>query len=295
MLVVQSETARALSTDGIVWQLQIRTDFEHLPWEFVDNYPVSNAYRLYGIWSPRNGLTPLPLQPGIEVQHANYLATSLIESLNKLPEFPFPLKDSTELWLFDKEHGQPLALIASACEHDNLPQTVDLQWSPSLSGDNSLVIQRKDTGLSPSTCTLQGKRAHEYLASIVRRHCTNPPTALWIKRLPDKSGQVVRNELNQDISSGSTVSAERFPYCMLYTEHFTESEQQILKQYFRWLAPYLLSLQNVDDKIREQLEIDASRRPDVIHSLYKTIPNVVNRKLLNAALVEAELRKAAAK
>ena len=55
----------------------------------------------------------------------------------------------------------------------------------------------------------------------------------------------------------------------------------------------MLALQDTDDEDREQLELDAFKQPMLVHDLYKTYPKIINKKPINAALVEAVLRKAA--
>ena len=293
--IVRSDTARALSNDGITWRLQIRSNLEHIPWGFVDDHSATNAYRLYGIWSQRDGLTHLPLHPGIDAERANLEASKILSSLENLPDLPFPLQDTTELWLLNKEKGTPLALLASACSDNNLPDNLELRWTPSLPWNNNFDIHCHELAPKHSAPRLKGKLANEFLSNIVMKHCTNPPQAYWINRQPDGSGVVHSNEFNNPVLSKIEFSADLFPYDMITTEIFSPMEQKILKQYLKWLAPFLLSLQNISDIAREQLEIDAYKRPMEVHNVYRTIPKIVNRKLLNAALVEAELRKAAAK
>jgi len=292
--IVRSSTARALSSDGIVWRLQIRSDLEHIPWGLVDNPNVLKAYHLYGIWTERDGLTRLPIHPVIDVDRANLEASTLIASLQNLPEMPFPLKDNIEFWLRDKNSGLPLSLIASICEQDPLPDSLDPHWLPSMPGENNLTIKRVDSNTLNNSSILTGKSAHEYLASIVMRQCNKPPQGYWIKRQADGSGLVYSNITNYPLPSPTVLAARYFPRHMLSIDQFIEQERPVLQQYIKWLAPYLLTLQTLDDETREQLEVDAFKRPMVLHIVHRTLPKVINRKLLNAALVEAELRKAAA-
>jgi len=290
--IIRSDTVTALSSDGINWRLQIRSDLEHIP---VNEHNAINTYRLYGIWSQRDGLTQLPIHPVVDTKRANLEVSTVVSALENLPDQPFPLKDTTELWLLNKENGTPLALLASACNLNDLPDSLDLRWSPSLPGDNNFEINCHELASSKSATVLRGKSASEFLSNLVMKHSNNPPQAYWIERQIDGSGVVHSNDLNKPAVSNIEFSAELFPYNMIATDVFSPMEQKILKQYLKWVAPFLLSLQNISDTTREQLEVDAYRRPMAIYNVYRTLPKVINHKLLNAALVAAELRKAAVK
>jgi len=293
--IVRSDTARALSNDGINWRLQIRLDPDQISRGLVDNKQAFNAYRLFGIWSQRDGLTRLPLQPGLDSEQANLIVSTIISSLENLPDRPFPLKDCFELWLLNKNNELPLALLASACSLDNVPNTVELRWLPCLPGDNNFKLNCYELVSSNTAMEQKGKQASDFLSNLVMMRCKNPPHAYWISRQSDGTGIVFGDETNAPISSTIEFPAELFPYNMITTDIFSPAEQKILNQYLRWVGPYLLSLQNISDTIREQLEIEACRRPTLVHTIHRTIPKIINRKLINAALIEAELLKAAVK
>ena len=132
--IVRSDSSRALSSDGTTWRLQIHSDLEHIPRVLVDSHHDTNAFKLYGLWTQRDGITRLPLHPDVDPKRASLAASTLVSALETLPEQPFALQDRFELWLLNKDNDLPLALLASACSPDNLPSTLELLWSPSLPG-----------------------------------------------------------------------------------------------------------------------------------------------------------------
>ncbi len=66
--------------------------------------------------------------------------------------------------------------------------------------------------------------------------------------------------------------------------------KHLISAYLRWQAPDLLTLQNLEDDLREEYEHHLSNNTSVVHDLYKLYPKVINQKFINRALVEAELR-----
>ena len=52
------------------------------------------------------------------------------------------------------------------------------------------------------------------------------------------------------------------------------------------LSEILNDLEFLYDAVRVQLEFEAFKQPMTVHSIYKSYPGTVNRKLINAALVD---------
>ncbi|WP_455220665.1 hypothetical protein [Kaarinaea lacus] len=293
LLIVRIDSGRALSLDGINWRLQIRTDLKSIPWSLVDPNNVVNTYALYGIWSEKQGLTRLPLKPGINPVAAQQAAGELLYLLeHKLPEIPFPLMDKIEYWLVDKSTLQPLVLIASICQADDKPDTVDNQWLPSLANDNSLNIRVPNNDQSEELKRISGYAAHKYLASLLTSNPQRSIRGLWITRNADGSGETT-DPKNSPTNTHRQFATTDFPQALLATERFQAKQYTTLHDYIQWQTPYLLALQDIDDETREQWEIHAFKQPLVVHNVYKTYPKIINQKLINAALVEAVLRKAA--
>ena len=293
LLIVRIDSGRALSMDGVNWRLHIRTDLKSIPWGLVDPQNIVNAYALYGIWSEKLGLTRLPLNPGVDPVAAQRAAQDLLHTLeNKLPEMPFPLLDNIEHWLFDRKSLQPLVLIDSICQLDDKPDAVDKQWLPSLASDNSLSVRIADKEQSGQLQRLSGFDAQKYLFNIFTTDFQDSIIGLWVERHADGSGEIIKQRMNGN-SYDPEVKAVSFPKQLLAIDKFPAYQQQPLQDYIQWQTPFLLALQNIDDQTREQWEIDAFKQPLVVHNVYRTYPKIINKKLINAALVEAVLRKAA--
>ncbi len=195
------DAGRALSVDGINWRLQIRTDLKTIPWGLIDPHNIVNAYALYGIWSGKNGLTRLPLNPGIDPAAAGEAARELLNTLeNNLSEILFPLQDNIEYWLFDKNSLQPLVLIASICQRDDMPDTVDKQWLPSLTKDASLNIRITDKEQPGHYRRLAGVEAHQYLARLLDADFQSTIIGVWVERLAGGLGIILRQNSNSSIA-----------------------------------------------------------------------------------------------
>lgn len=297
--IVRLDIGRLLSLDGINWRLQIKTNLQTVPWGLVDTQSVINAYVLYGIWSEKQGLTRLPLNPGIDPDRAQVAAEHLLEALENLPEIPFALKDNIEYWLLDSDNLRPLVLINSICHISVKPKSIDNDWQPTLSNDNSLSIRISDNSFSDNeqktdkTKYCKDRAANEYLRKVFSKCFNQSITGSWIERQTDGSGIAIKTKAENDPVEQTLFAASDFPKCLLAINEFPGQYQKSLQDYVRWQAPFLLSQQGIDDQDREQWKIDAFNQPMLVHDLYKTYPKLINKKLINAALVEAVLRKAA--
>jgi len=69
--------------------------------------------------------------------------------------------------------------------------------------------------------------------------------------------------------------------------------QALVTAYLAWLAPLLLTLPDLPDAVRGPLEQAARLRALEVEALHRIYPRVVDRDQLNAALVEAALRRRA--
>jgi len=69
--------------------------------------------------------------------------------------------------------------------------------------------------------------------------------------------------------------------------------ESLVAQWGAWLAPRLLTLQELDDQTRARLESAACGRPLLVEDLYRLYPRIIDRETVNSARFEARLRQAA--
>jgi hypothetical protein len=66
----------------------------------------------------------------------------------------------------------------------------------------------------------------------------------------------------------------------------------MVADYIAWLSPYLLTLPDLSDETRRNLEVSAMRHALVVDDLWRLYPRVLDPGLLAQARVEAKLRRA---
>ena len=85
--VIQDQGSRAMSADGITWQVQIKRP--------------GARYSIHGVWR-RDGSSDLKEDEN---------TASFIKALHDAPSLPFPFQDNLELWLLCSKLKLPLALV----------------------------------------------------------------------------------------------------------------------------------------------------------------------------------------
>jgi hypothetical protein len=66
-----------------------------------------------------------------------------------------------------------------------------------------------------------------------------------------------------------------------------------MADYVAWSAPRLLTLHSLRDATRAQLEMAARSQAEAVDALFPLYPRILDRALIDAARVEARLRRAA--
>ncbi|HEY9052952.1 MAG TPA: hypothetical protein VIQ03_15480, partial [Gammaproteobacteria bacterium] len=61
--ILNSEFARAVSADGLQWQIQVSCEVKQQQWGIMNSPEVQRRYVLYGMWSKQTDLSSLPLDP----------------------------------------------------------------------------------------------------------------------------------------------------------------------------------------------------------------------------------------
>lgn len=126
--VVKTPAARALSVDGVHWQIQILAHPPRGLWARGGDQEGLRYFR-FGIWSEPEGMTRVPLNPILDAGRMLAESERLISQVQSAtPALPFPLGPELELWLLDGE-GLPLALLGTALPQTDLDEVAAADWS----------------------------------------------------------------------------------------------------------------------------------------------------------------------
>ncbi|MFZ0256961.1 MAG: hypothetical protein WAN46_15250 [Gammaproteobacteria bacterium] len=116
--VVKTPNARALSVDGRSWETQVHCEIRRPRWGGSPrNVTVLRRFVAVALWSTRDGLTRLPIDPTLDRARLEEVSERLLVRLRAVAEkLPLSRRDSVELWLLDAKDRLPLALLGSAME-----------------------------------------------------------------------------------------------------------------------------------------------------------------------------------
>jgi len=263
--VVDCGEASAHSYDGLTWHLKAEDG--------------QGLMRPAGVWVEGEGLK----------LGRDSALRDLLAALESHPALPFPLFDTWEHWLLDKESGLPLAILATARGSEPRPVSREPQWHPfveNYSGFHSATLARRDAVSS-------SQQAHRDLLARMVNHAARPyAMSQWFKR--DQSGVGVADAGARLPAEwrDRTLPPEAFPRLLVREIWNSRLEQSVIADYHHWLAPLLLLWPRLDTETRDQMELQACLQPRWLARVHRLLPRVVDAARLNAALVAARLEQA---
>lgn len=298
--VVKRPGARALSLDGRQWQIQVLAAAPRGRGGVADE----PRYVRFGAWSQATGLARVPVNPTLDIAT---LVAACEDLIAVLPEagarVPFALADLLELWLLDQE-GAPLALLATALPETDLASVLfPRHWEAGGRGERPFV----SASLSQRGVPVRdgsGRRPHvETLEQLVMTAAGRPARRQWFRL---ESGMAIGLDLMDPASAGSRQAAasmaETAPLagCRLPRQAFppfgvrcdwpADADRCLFTEYRAWLAPYLLGLPELAEATRRELEQEAAAEAQLVESLWRLYPAVLDQALFNRIRVEARLR-----
>lgn len=283
--VVEIEGARALSVDGLDWQIQVEADRPDHTWGRGAPATAVRQFFRFGSWHVEHGLSRVPVNPILDVGAMLSASERLIDALQAAQaHLPFAFADHVERWLLAAD-GRPLALLAATVARRFTQEIHADGWqaTPAMSPDFTAPGL---TALGIAASNELGNRRHaDALERQVLGAAGPSPRRCWYERQPDGSAL--------PLDSGfAGLPADAFPELPL-RRHWTEGpEATLLGDYLHWLAPRLLCLDTLDDATRLELEQAARRQALQVADHYRLYPKVLQRELLDSARVEARLRRA---
>jgi hypothetical protein len=267
--VIESDVGRALSSNGVAWEIEIRAE-RQTGWGSLNENTRQSAWYRFGMWSEADGLVTLPLAPQLDRElfsrHCNTLIGCIRE---RLAELPFRLKDRQELWLFDQQDRQPLALLATAIPGSTLPAPEPRYWRSSL-GANGVPGQRR----YPAASELEAQ-VRQRAGFNVNKH--------WVTRQDDGSGIIEASKIQ--------LHASAFPPFLLGEDWPEAAQAELASAYIEWIAPSLLTLQQLDRRQRECMENKLYLQAASVEHHWHLYPEILDENRLSAARVQCHLQK----
>jgi hypothetical protein len=267
--VIETDGGRAVSSNGVVWEIELRTERSGM-WGSLNQHIKEAVYYRFGLWSAEEGLVNRPLAPHLDRDPLSIQCDILIKCIEeRLQYMPFRLIDNRELWLFDKDRQQPLALLASQKQGDK-PLSPEPKYWKSCLGANGVASQYR----YPQATQLE---------KLVERSASTNIFKYWINREVDGSGTLEHN--------GQTIRENDLP-CFLLSESWSNDEAlSLVNDYIAWIAPSLLSLQHLGEAERDRLESHLNVQAVSIEHHWHLYPDVVDEKKLKAARVQCRLQQ----
>jgi hypothetical protein len=290
--VVATPDARALSANGVLWELQVLAERPETLWGSVNAGRSVRQYFRFGLWSAEEGVSRVPINPILNVGEMLSASDELIEALEaRLSDIPFPTGDRYELWLLDSERLRPLALLATAEGAEHLAAIRLDAWQATTLSERSFVSPTLTQGASES-CDLSNPRWQAAaLEAVVKDAAGRPPVAQWFEREGSGRGVGLPHRVAPPLAE-RVLGADDFPELLIREAWPSPDAEALVADYIAWCAPRLLALDNLSDRTRARLEPLACRQPLLVDTLYRLYPRVVDRELLDRARVEARLRRA---
>jgi hypothetical protein len=249
---------------------------------------------VFGVWSKKEGLQRLPVDPSLEIGYLSRTAEELHQILEeRLAAVPFPRRDRVELWLLDASQYLPLALLASTLEGRPLPVPGNLDWhcAPAHHRDITVLSKTPEESTAAPTLPGAGEGSREILQALVRSAAGNPRRAQWFRRDAEGGGVGLGGVHIEASWQGRRLPKGAFPTLPL-REHCWErpEERRLVEDFHDWQAPFLLTLEELPAALRDRLERAACRQSTWLYAVHRLYPVILNQDLVKAALVEAVIR-----
>ncbi len=286
MNIITHAGAEAVTTDGLHWDIYVRDP--ELVSDIDDHIPVQTSEIRYGSWSQQAGLKRGAIYPSEDFRVLEQCGAQVYEYLlQHHTDVPFPLRDTTELWLLDQQ-DRPLALLNSATEHSLLELDCFIDWRAGQACHRHFRSSATETltGLAGTDC-----QAGQYLTQLVNERAGQTPAAQWFRRCPDGSGIGLQGIHLQAGLEKRTLPATDFPRYFLQEDGWSTPQQRLVRDFLAWQAPCQLLLQDLDRPARERFEQLAAARALEVDRHFRLYPQILDRDAIQAARVEAALRR----
>ena len=122
------------------------------------------------------------------------------------------------------------------------------------------------------------------LEKLVERTASSNICKYWVNREYDGSGMLEKN--------AEGIKLDAFPNFLICEDWPDEDDRSLVQDYIAWIAPSLLSLQNLSKTDRDRLESYLNIQAVSVEHHWHLYPETVDEKKLTAARVQCRLQKA---
>lgn len=290
--VLERDAARAISRDGVDWEIQVETESPNTLWGSLNTGKVQRRFFRFGTWSRRRGLWRVPVNPILDIGEMVEESGELIAALEEsLAQVPFPPADRFELWLLDAQ-SLPLALLATTDDPRRIAELRPQPWQAAPLSEHSFRSAVLDGEPGRPGDAGNPRRHAAAVEALVRDAAGASPVQQWFERHGDGSGRGLPHRAPVPLA-GRELATEEFPELPWQSAWASERDAALMADYVAWSAPRLLTLHSLSDTTRARLETAARSQAEAVDALFQLYPRILDRSLIDAARVEARLRRAA--
>ncbi len=286
MNIIQYRGAEAVSLDGQHWDIYVSN--RGLISDLDSNQRIQTSDIRFGSWSADKGLKRGALYPSDDFKQMEAEGAELYDYLlQHHHEIPFPFLDNYELWLLDSQ-SIPLALIDSARCENEMDKQPFLDWRAGNLCCNEFTSQAYE---SIKELQSTGLSAGQYLTYYINNMTGSPPRAQWFKRTMDGHGIGIHgHNIESDLINRELSDLDFHPF-MINDRLHDNRHINLINEFIQWQSPWLLLLDNLSESQRMIFEEKSRGRALVVDQLYQLYPEILDNSFINAARVEATLRK----
>jgi hypothetical protein len=281
--VVELPGARALSADGRHWEIQILAARPEHDWRSPNQGEPVMQYFRFGVWTRDGGLGRVPVSPILDLDTMLAGAERITGILpGCLQQIPFPPGDPCELWLLDPQ-GRAVALAATAATPEAVSDSRAEPWSACALSEHGFTSPSLLQAGLPARDDLNPRLHAAELEKRVRKRLQRPPIQAWYLRRDGHAPVALAPE--------QALPGNGFPELPLSTDWDDPADAALVWDYLDWCAPALLTLPGLERTTRRRLEGAARARALAVEALYRLYPQIEEQGLIDAARVEARLRR----
>ena len=287
MNIISTGGADAVTIDGINWTLYIHDNFDFSMDDPEDFFKIDMPDIRFGDWNSKSGLKRSPLIASYHYTEIQAIGQALLDAVQThAGQCPFPFADKYELWLLDKNTSEPLALLDSVCNENEVYTPDNLIWESGLRCKQEFLKEHSLPGAQDLT-------AGEFLNQFINQRAGEEPSAQWFYRDQYRYGKGLTGANINPGLYGRELSARLFPKMLIQQQWQDNTKDSVINSFINWLSPYLLVLDFLRDRQREMLELKARNYALLVEKMHPLYPKVINQKVINAARVEAMMRSSA--
>ena len=300
MNIISIGGADAVTIDGVNWTLYIHDDFDCPTDDPEEFFEIEMPDIRYGDWSKESGLKHSPLIASYHYNEIQAIAHVLLDAVQQhADQCPFPFQDKYELWLLDENNDEPLALLETVHNKEQMFPLANLKWEAGIRCKQEFLNNKAADTTSTDTLledlhadVEKTGSAGDLLNHFINQQAGKQPGAQWFYRDELNDGRGLSGINIKDSLTGRALSSRIFPKMLIKRYWQDDAQTALFTAFIHWLSPYLLVLDHLRDEQREELELIAREQALLVDKMQVFYPKIINRQALNAARVEAVMRRA---